>query len=179
MMNRREAMATMASLFIPTIVEAKEEPTKSFFYSHKQLIKFLKNAKSHTEWDFAASMGDTIKEKYETLYFSLVQLTADVRMKSPIRQKEHLESDVTASWWVVTTPEISSIFETATIGFAPRYRLDEAKPAGVIYAGTINCRWRLFKDDDFPNGKMLIGFGMPPKKITGENCGVIHVTNFI
>ena len=60
------------------------------------------------DWDFSTALGDTIKEKYESLYVKVVEVTNVVHRKT-LRGGAN---------WIVTSPEVASIFETATAGFA-------------------------------------------------------------
>jgi hypothetical protein len=50
----------------------------------------------------------------------------------------------------VTSPEVASIFETATAGFAPAPSETFTSSLGIQYVGTVNNRWRLYKDPLFP-----------------------------
>lgn len=99
-------------------------------YSHPLVEKSV--------WDCAAE-GETVNEKYESLYAKVDEL-----------------SDA-GTEYVVTSPEIAWIFE-ASCAFAPceDYQ-DFTSSLGVSYAGTINKKWKLYKDPLFPVGKILVG----------------------
>lgn len=106
------------------------------------------NAGTLAAWDFNTALGDTIKEKYESLYVKLVEVSAVVHRKT-------LRGGCN---WIVTSPEVASIFESATAGFAPAPSETFTSSLGVQYVGTINNRWRVYKDPLFPQGQILMGY---------------------
>lgn len=94
-------------------------------------------------WDFAESIGDTIHEKYESLY----EIVAKASM---------LENDVFSVNKlnaIFTTPEIASMFETATVGYDP---LGFTIGKHVTYCGNINHRWRLYKTRELAPQDILL-----------------------
>lgn len=112
------------------------------------LTDLRNNAGTIAVWDFNTALGDTIKEKYESLYVKVVELSAVVHRKT-------LRGGCN---WLVTSPEVASIFETATAGFAPAPSETFTSSLGIQYVGTINNRWRLYKDPLFPQGQILCGY---------------------
>lgn len=112
------------------------------------LTDLRNNAGTIAVWDFNTSLGDTIKEKYESLYVKVVEISNVVHRKT-------LRGGCN---WVVTSPEVASIFETATAGFAPAPSESFTSSLGVQYVGTVNNRWRLYKDPMFPQGQILMGY---------------------
>jgi len=112
------------------------------------LTDLRNNAGTVAVWDFNTALGDTIKEKYESLYVKVVELSAVVHRKT-------LRGGCN---WLVTSPEVASIFETATAGFAPAPSETFTASLGIQYVGTINNRWRLYKDPLFPQGQILAGY---------------------
>lgn len=106
------------------------------------------NAGTVASWDFNTALGDTIKEKYESLYVKTVEVSNVVHRKT-------LRGGCN---WIVTSPEVASIFETATAGFAPAPSEGFTSSLGIQYVGTVNNRWRLYKDPLFPSGQMLMGY---------------------
>jgi hypothetical protein len=101
-----------------------------------------------TAWDYNAAPGDTIKEKYETLFVKIVQASAVIHRKT-LRGGAN---------WIVTTPEIAAIFETATAGFAPTPGEGFTASLGVQYVGSVNNRWRIYKDPTAPDNQILMGY---------------------
>ncbi len=112
------------------------------------LTDLRNNAGTVAVWDFNTALGDTIKEKYESLYVKLAELSAVVHRKT-------LRGGCN---WVVTSPEVASMFETATAGFAPTPSEGFTSSLGVQYVGTISNRWRLYKDPLFTQGQILAGY---------------------
>jgi hypothetical protein len=106
------------------------------------------NAGTVATWDFSTTLGDTIKEKYESLYVKITEISAIVHRKT-------LRGGCN---WIVTSPEIASIFETATAGFAPATSETFTSSLGIQYVGTITNKWRLYKDPLFPTGQLLMGY---------------------
>ena len=112
------------------------------------LTDLRNNAGTVAAWDFNTALGDTIKEKYESLYVKVVELSAVVHRKT-------LRGGCN---WLVTSPEVASIFETATAGFAPIPSETFTSSLGIQYVGTVNSRWRLYKDPLFPTSQILAGY---------------------
>jgi hypothetical protein len=112
------------------------------------LTDLRNNAGTIAVWDFNTALGDTIKEKYESLYVKVVEVSNVVHRKT-------LRGGCN---WLVTSPEVASVFETATAGFAPAPSETFTSSLGIQYVGTINNRWRLYKDPLFPQGQILLGY---------------------
>lgn len=106
------------------------------------------NAGTVTAWDFNTALGDTIKEKYESLYVKIVEVSSVIHRKT-LRGGAN---------WIVTSPEVASIFETATAGFAPSPSETFTSSLGIQYVGTVNNRWRVYKDPLFPSNQILMGY---------------------
>ncbi len=115
----------------------------------REIITDLRNnAGTVATWDFATALGDTIKEKYESLYVKVVEVSNIIHRKT-LRGGAN---------WLVTSPEVASIFETATAGFAPAPSNNFESSLGIQYVGTVNQRWRVYKDPLFPRGSILMGY---------------------
>jgi hypothetical protein len=112
------------------------------------LTDLRNNAGTVAAWDFNTALGETIKEKYESLYIKVVEISNVVHRKT-------LRGGCN---WLVTSPEVASIFETATAGFAPAPSETFTSSLGIQYVGTVNNRWRLYKDPLFPNNQILLGY---------------------
>lgn len=112
------------------------------------LTDLRNNAGTVAAWDFNTALGDTIKEKYESLYVKVVEVSNVVHRKT-------LRGGCN---WLVTSPEVASIFETATAGFAPTPSETFTSSLGIQYVGTVSNRWRLYKDPLFPPGQILMGY---------------------
>ena len=115
----------------------------------REIIGDLRNnAGTTSAWDFSAALGDTIKEKYESLFVKVTEVSNVIHRKT-LRGGAN---------WIVCSPEIASIFETATAGFAPAPSETFSSSLGVQYVGSVNNRWRLFKDPLFQTNQMLLGY---------------------
>jgi hypothetical protein len=112
------------------------------------LTDLRNNAGTIAAWDFNTALGETIKEKYESLYVKIVEISAVIHRKT-LRGGAN---------WLVTSPEVASIFETATAGFAPAPSETFTSSLGIQYVGTVNNRWRLYKDPLFPTNQILLGY---------------------
>jgi hypothetical protein len=106
------------------------------------------NAGTVAAWDLATALGDTIKEKYEALYVKIVEVSNVIHRKT-LRGGAN---------FLVTSPEVASIFETATAGFAPAPSETFTSSLGIQYVGTVANRYRLYKDPLFPTNQILMGY---------------------
>ena len=112
------------------------------------LTDLRNNAGTVAAWDLATALGDTIKEKYEALYVKIVEVSNVIHRKT-LRGGAN---------FLVTSPEVASIFETATAGFAPAPSETFTSSLGVQYVGTVANRYRLYKDPLFPTNQILMGY---------------------
>jgi hypothetical protein len=112
------------------------------------LLDLRNNAGTVSAWDFNTALGDTIKEKYESLYVKVVEVSNVIHRKT-LRGGAN---------FIVTSPEVASVFETATAGFAPAPSETFTSSLGIQYVGTVNNRWRLYKDPLFPTSQLLMGY---------------------
>jgi len=106
------------------------------------------NAGTVAAWDFNTALGDTIKEKYESLFVKIVEVSNVVHRKT-LRGGAN---------WIVTSPEVASMFETATAGFAPQQSENFTSSIGIQYVGSVASRWRVYKDPLFPTNQILLGY---------------------
>ena len=106
------------------------------------------NAGTVSAWDYSTALGDTVKERYESLSVKVVEISNVIHRKT-LRGGAN---------WLVTSPEVASVFETATAGFAPAPSETFTSSLGIQYVGTVNNRWRLYKDPLFPTGQILMGY---------------------
>ena len=154
-------------------------PTFEKFLNHKQIEDIADHAWLKETWDFNLSLGDTIKEKYESLYCKVVELNNKL-----------VKSGAKGYFWIVTSPEIASIFETCTWGYNPiGCREFEEKNAikhigGVVpqglayieYCGTLYSKWRLYKDSQLTE-QIIVGCNDVMQPYTNYAC--LTIENFI
>lgn len=70
-------------------------------------IEAMSSSTDH--WSFDTALGDIIKEKYENDYVKIIEISNVINRKT-------LDSNCC---WIVTSPEVTSVFETATAGSFP------------------------------------------------------------
>lgn len=131
--------------------------------NHEMVELMLTLAESDGVYDFCDALGDTIMEKYESLYVTLVNTAKKLKSEDePITGK------------IFANSEILSIFETATSGFIPKW-FPHDEP-GVHQLGTINGRWKLYFDKDLPKDVILLS-----NEVAGKTprFATIKVKNFI
>ena len=112
------------------------------------LTDLRNNAGTVSAWDYNTALGETIKEKYESLYVKIVEVSNVIHRKT-LRGGAN---------FIVTSPEVASIFETATAGFAPAPSETFTSSLGIQYVGTVNNRYRIYKDPLFPTSQLLMGY---------------------
>jgi hypothetical protein len=115
----------------------------------REILEDLRdNSGSVVVWDFATALGDTIKERYESLFVKMVECSNQIRKKT-LRAEAN---------FVVCSPEVYAIFASATAGFAPAPMDGFQSAVGIQYVGTINSRYRVFVDPDAPRDQILMGY---------------------
>jgi hypothetical protein len=149
------------------------KPTFENFLTHKQLVEVAENATIQEKWDFFAGIGDTIKEKYEDLYFQCHNLNNRLLK----------ESDAQGYFWIVTSPEIGVIFEICDHGFKPnedlRGMIGGVVPQGfpsLNFKGTVNAKWRLYTDLALTNEIIM---GCNDKQEPFNHYACLHVENLV
>lgn len=107
------------------------------------------NAGTIVVWDYATALGDTQKEKYESLYLKIVEASNQIRKKT-LRAEAN---------FIVCSPEVYAIFQSATAGFAPA-AIDAGMQSavGIQYVGTINARYKVFVDPAADRSTILLGY---------------------
>lgn len=138
----------------PKPVRRVEGVTFEKFFDHDEINYLMRVAGTVCAWDFHCALGDTIREKYQSLEVKVVELTNVLIRKG-----------AAGYFWIATSPEIASIFETATYQFwhankDENGRLHGQLPMGtneVLYSGMLKNRWRLYVDQLLPTNQLLIG----------------------
>lgn len=137
------------------------------FMTHSNVVDVLAFSNQVVScWDFNTSLGDTIREKYDSLQVKIVEVTAVLK-----------RNGAAGYFWLVASPEVCAIFE-CTGGFYP----DGAHyvPMGcdqITYLGTIGRRWRLYCDPDLEANKLLVGANST--KGNPEHYARISIANFV
>jgi hypothetical protein len=152
------------------------KPTFEKFFDSHELSDIARNAGTVCSWDFNTALGDTIMEKYESLYVKCYEVTNVL-----------LKKGAAGYFWIVTSPEIASIFETSRGGFAPVSSkefesniIGGVMPLGmpvIDYKGAVSARWRLYTDGLMPSNMLLIGCN--DTKECNSHYGRMMIFNFI
>lgn len=139
----------------------------------KQNKENSKNNKVQLNLDFCELVGDTIKERHETLVFEIALKSrehlldyfhneyADVDFAKLTRiERTAIESERQSSfYWIWASPEISSIFETA-INFVPTPSsefLEEDEQYLCGYYDLLGTKWYVVKDYAQQIDKFIVG----------------------
>ncbi len=135
-----------------------------------EAIQTYKNIGTTITSDFNLLLGDTIRERYESLYLRLVEMFNMLIRKVP----------KVSNAWILSSPEISSIFETASAGFSPSSvypeYFTEAEEDHPVYKGIVNNRWNLYSHTLFPQGIILMGVGKGEP--TPQHLALLNLLNF-
>lgn len=158
-----------------TKVEDFLKPTFEKFFTSEELAEIARKAQTVAVWDFNVALGDTIKEKYESLSVKCHEVTAIL-----------LRNGAKGYFWICCSPEVASIFEVANYGFWPApFNDKEDKSLGVSplglselkFRGTINNKWRLYADTEMPEDTILIGCN--DKMEDSSHYARLKVVNFV
>jgi hypothetical protein len=116
------------------------------FLTHDDFMEIRKKAGTMTAFDWNCMDGNTIAEKYEPLYVKLVEVTNVVIRKGG-----------SGYFWIATSPEMATVFQS-TMAFkdSPTEYLPQGT-GDIQWIGTVNRKWRLYTDPQFPVNEILIG----------------------
>ena len=122
---------------------------KKFWATGPDLIELLTNAGVISCWDMHTALGDTIREKYESLYHKLFEVT-DVTIRH----------GASGYFWIAAAQPLAELLEHASgTAFEPALFVkgeppfDNQKKLGsneVVDKGTMNKRWRIFQCNLLP-----------------------------
>jgi hypothetical protein len=156
------------------ILASLEKPDNEFF-THELVEELLDTAETKTKVDFNTMLGDTIREKYENIYQKIHELS-----------NELVKKGAKGYFWIVTSPEIGSVFETATYRFDPcsaeeyGYNGYHQRPLGITtveYKGMLHGTWRLYTDSSINANLALIGANFSKK--SASQYAVLELANSI
>lgn len=120
--------------------------------------------------DFNSLLGNSIKERYEHLCIRISEIFLVLARKVSKAR----------NGWILTSPEISSIFETCASGFrlgvTPEY-LSEGEEDHPVYIGLISNKWSLYRHNLFPQGIVLMGVGRGEDDI--QTRAILNLLNFV
>jgi DNA-binding transcriptional MerR regulator len=143
-----------------------------FSYLNRENIdEMLAIAEQATFLDFHALLGQTIRQKYEAIYCELVKISYALYRKNETAPMN----------FILTSPEISAIFETCTAGFAPNWSTEIRGKPTIVYTGILNSRWRIYHSYMMQPNDAIMGYINEDNQIEyKENfLAVIRLTNFV
>lgn len=150
---------------------AIQRPQFNKFLNPQTALRLLDEAGVVTCWDFNCAMGKTIRDKYDSLCVKIVEATAIL-----------LARGAHGHFWIVTSPEVYSIMDTAT-GDKPIIVPDgEHLPMSLTEGqlkdmGVLSKRWRVFVTEQFPSAKILIGADYEQRDCT--HYARLNISSFI
>lgn len=167
--------------------------TKEDIFLYRCLAKAYGSKLTH---DFEKSF-DTIMEKYESLYVAMVQVSCGIHHArnncGPCNQKCYscpkigpVNYNDYKKWganFIITTPMISEIFQTATCGWTGRvsYQEQPRHKEPIDYLGCINSRWKVYVSSILKPWDIILGCTDEKGFILShkENWGYVQLINFI
>jgi hypothetical protein len=127
-------------------------------------------------WDFNTSIGNSIRDKYDSLFIKIVEVTSVL-----------LRNGASGCFWLVMSPEIFSIMDAATadkkITKKGPFGLDVEQEAMGLQEGVLNDmgvmsrRWRVLVTAEWPNNQLLIGCGS--KENLPKHYARLSIANFV
>lgn len=115
----------------------------------KNITEVFKNPGTKMYWDFNTCDGYTCKEKFESLHVKLCEASNVIHRKT-------LRGG--ANWMVVST-DMAYFFEGHPyLDFKPSKPSNNANLGATIFAGTIDNRWKLYKNPLISSNKILLGY---------------------
>jgi len=138
------------------------------FFKHDHLVSLREKPGTMAACDWNTALGNTIKEKYESFYIKLIEITNVCVRKG-----------ASGLFWVVTSPEIGSMFETASNGFSESGLTQIPMGSKEVYhLGTIARQWRVYIDPLWEADELMVGANWEPNP-DPKHIGVLKVCNFI
>lgn len=134
-------------------------------WTKEEFLRCLETAGTKTAFDWQCCYGNTVLEKYESLYVKLVEITNVLIRKSG-----------GGCFWIMTSPELGSVLAK---NLTPSSM--DLLPQGTestIWIGTIERKWMLFTNSQFPTNRMLISRAYLPTADVLQSASVL-IANFV
>lgn len=132
---------------------------------HDRVLSLVENASTRTVWDHDSALGDTLREKCESLYVKLVEVTNVL-----------INKGASGYFWILMGAPAASMFESSYT-FDAAGALLEMGTKKIYPLGVLNWRWRVYVDPLLSSDLILIGVGEEDQPL--EHYGVITLQNFI
>lgn len=146
------------------------------FLDTKKAVGLKNSAQVVAAWDFNTSIGNTIRDKYDSLFVKIVEVTSVL-----------LRKGASGCFWLVMSPEIFSIMDAATsdkkIAKKGPFGLDAEQEMMGLQEGILNDmgvmsrRWRCLVTAEWPFNQLLIGCGS--KENLPEHYARLIIANFV
>jgi hypothetical protein len=127
-------------------------PSFSSFFTSQKLYKLYLEAATKVVWDWSTALGDTVTEKFESLYVKFTESTNCL-----------LQKGAKGYFWVAVSPKMVSVLE-ASSSFERHFILHELEgqePLGLgdepTFRGVLCKKWRVYSCPGFDCGRILIG----------------------
>lgn len=135
------------------------------FLTHDRALKWLEDIETRTDWDHDRALGDTLKEKYESLYVRLVELTHVL-----------IARGANGYFWLIMGQEPASIFDSVAY-LESNGEMIEMGSNKVYRLGGLNRRWHIYVDPQMPPDQIIVGAGNRENPL--QQYGLIKLQNFI
>lgn len=146
------------------------------FLTPGKAFDLTKTAEVVSAWDFNTSIGNTIRDKYDSLFIKIIEVTGVL-----------LRNGATGLFWVVTSPEIFSIMDSATsdkaiiknsmFGIDAEQESMGLKEGQLTDMGVMSRRWRVLVTSEWPYNMLLIGCGS--KENGPRHYARLSICNFV
>jgi uncharacterized protein (TIGR02996 family) len=140
------------------------------FLTLEKVRKWAGDVASPLVVDYNSLLGHTISERRESLYLEMTRMLAAIRRQLP---------KMTIAW-ACCSPEIASIFETASRAFGYSEFFPEYPAHGEndppVYTGRFVGFWHMYTHARLPPDWLVVGVGRNPGP---GSVGLIRVVNFV
>lgn len=132
----------------------KAKPILSEFpdsWSHEMVEEALMNCGTVALWDWNTALGDTMREKYESLYVKIAELTSVIIRKGG-----------KGRFWLMVPPEVVAVLETSiSFGWNADPSVDHMSMGTdtIMELGILARKWRVYVDPKMNYHQFLIGVG--------------------
>lgn len=166
--NRRYSQRQIERKTGKTLYQLRN-PIMSFTKEKIKDLIFI--AGNTTHLDFNQLHGDTLKDKYSSLYCKFIQISTSL-----YRKNEYSPPN-----FIFTSPEIASLFEVVTAGFSPVGMDDEiVGKKKILCIGTLNCKWKIYSSFLVEESEMLLGYVENGEVFEKENfLSHVKISNFV
>jgi hypothetical protein len=150
-MNKKMISAIFGQQYIPLF---EKRSNKKRVFCHNDIMDLITRVETR-KFDMSSLLGDTIKEKYESLYVKLCESTIE------LGKSGNYYPDI-----IVADKYTSSLFECACSGWVYYDKNEE-----IVRIKNIHNRWDLYRDSSLPHDTILL---------TNKNLvrGIVIETNF-